>query len=169
MLFTCALVLSCTGGKRRYASEIWIVGTNSKILGGPGQTRKIHGKRASKRFRLTLEWGPDRRIRKVLQEDGCSIMYKVYDCIVVPKENCHELSAVYHPCLIILPMIICVYTSGFLQYWSVFFFLQVKNKPWLPWVYAWIRHRRRSLSLWRVVWGSKLMLLDSLIHGLFIT
>ncbi len=41
------------------------------------------------------------------------------------------------------------YSSSF--YWPNFFsawlfiFLQVKNKPWLPWVYSWIRHRREQV------------------------
>jgi hypothetical protein len=58
----------------------------NKILGGPGQTRKIHveeswpevqsGPRRKKR-------GHDRRIREVLQEDSRSSMYKVYDYIIV--------------------------------------------------------------------------------------
>ncbi len=73
-------------------------------------------KRAGKRFSLTLERGHEGRIREVLQEDSHSSMYKVYDCIIMPEENCHELSMVYRRCSINLPMIICVYTSGFLQY-----------------------------------------------------
>ncbi len=27
---------------------------------------------------------------------------------------------------------------------NLFIFLQVKNKPWLPWVYSWVRHRRKQ-------------------------
>jgi hypothetical protein len=27
----------------------------------------------------------------------------------------------------------------------LFIFLQVKNKPWFPWVYSWIRHCRKQL------------------------
>ncbi len=29
----------------------------------------------------------------------------------------------------------------------VVYFSQVKNKPWLPWVYSWIRHRREHDSI----------------------
>jgi hypothetical protein len=55
-------------------------------------------KRAGKRLSLTLERGHDGRFREVFQEDSCSSsMYKVYDCMDVSKENCHELFAVYRP------------------------------------------------------------------------
>ncbi len=42
MLFTCVLVLSRPIVKGRCTCETLIVGTNSEILGGPRQTRKIH-------------------------------------------------------------------------------------------------------------------------------
>jgi hypothetical protein len=42
ILFTCVLMLSCPVVKGGCTCETWIVGTNSKILGGPRQTRKVH-------------------------------------------------------------------------------------------------------------------------------
>ncbi len=39
MMFTCIKVLSRQGGKGGCTCEIWIVGTNNKLLGGPRQTR----------------------------------------------------------------------------------------------------------------------------------
>jgi hypothetical protein len=42
ILFTCVLVLSHPVVKGECTCETRIVGTNSKILGGPRQTRKIH-------------------------------------------------------------------------------------------------------------------------------
>jgi hypothetical protein len=42
ILFTCVLVLSCPGVKGGCMCETWIIGTNSKILGEPKQTRKVH-------------------------------------------------------------------------------------------------------------------------------
>ncbi len=29
-------------------------------------------------------------------------------------------------------------------------FSQVKNKPWLPWVYSWIRHSREQASIAKI-------------------
>ncbi len=86
-------------------------------------------KGTGKRFSLTRERGHDGRIRKVVQEDSFSSMYNAYDYMIVSGKNCHQLSAVYFPCLIMLPMIICARTSGFCQYLFMFIFLQVKNKP----------------------------------------
>ncbi len=42
-LFTWILVLSCGIGKEGCTCETWNGGTNSKLLGGPRQTRMIHG------------------------------------------------------------------------------------------------------------------------------
>ncbi len=42
ILFTWVLVLSCPIVKGRCTCETQIVGTNSEILGGPRQTRKIN-------------------------------------------------------------------------------------------------------------------------------
>jgi hypothetical protein len=85
------------------------------------------GREPAWRFSLTQERGYDRHIREVLQEDSHSSMYKVYDYMIVPGKNCQELSAVYCPCLIMLPMIIRAYTV--LPDFSVLIHMQVKNKP----------------------------------------
>jgi hypothetical protein len=42
ILFTCAPVLSRLVVKGGYMRGTLIVGTNSKIMGGPGQTKKTH-------------------------------------------------------------------------------------------------------------------------------
>jgi hypothetical protein len=86
------------------------------ILGGQDKQGRYMWKRPGKRFSLTQERGHDGRISEVLQEDSHSSMYKVHDYIIVlgrRKLNCHELSAVYCPCLIMLPMIICACIFGY--------------------------------------------------------
>ncbi len=77
MLFTCTLELSCPAGKGGFERETWVIGVNSKILGGPKQTRRIIMEESSKSLSLTLDWGHEGRIREVLQEDGRSSIYKV--------------------------------------------------------------------------------------------
>jgi hypothetical protein len=45
ILFTCIAVLSCLVVKGGWICEIWIVGTNNKLLGGKRQTRKTQYRR----------------------------------------------------------------------------------------------------------------------------
>ncbi len=105
MLFTCVLVLSRQIVRGGCKCEKWIVGTNSKILGGPRQTGRYMWKRAGKRFSLTQRRGHDGRICEVLQESSRSRMYKVYHNIncVKRKENWNVVSRLHHihSCLII--------------------------------------------------------------------
>jgi hypothetical protein len=70
MLFTCALVLSCAGGKRGYVCETWIVGTISKILGGPGLTRKIHVVESWQEVQSNPGTNPWRMYLRGASEDG---------------------------------------------------------------------------------------------------
>jgi hypothetical protein len=138
MLFTCTLVLSCQlAGKGEH--ETWVVRTGSKILGGPKQTRRLLMKESNKSLSSILDRGHEGRICDVLQENSRSSMYKVY---CVTERNCHELfrtlSEFHYDYLcsqVKFVILINVYFS------------QVKNKPWLPWVYSWIQHRREHAGL----------------------
>ncbi len=74
------------------------------------------------------------------------------------SEDCHELSVVYHSRLIMLhthayisscsSWLFVLVVPDFTIYLLVFIFLQGKNKPWLPWVYSWIRHHRETGTSW---------------------
>jgi hypothetical protein len=76
MLFTCTLVRSCPDSNEGVRCETRSVGTNSKILEETWQ-QEIHSERETRRrLSLSLDRGHEGRIHKVLQEDGCSSMYK---------------------------------------------------------------------------------------------
>ncbi len=77
-------------------------------------------------------------LARCLKQIAIQVCTKLWSCSCAWRKNCHELFPVYHSCLI---MIVHVHTSRFTILIDVYF-LQVKNKPWLPWVYSWIRHRR---------------------------
>ncbi len=89
ILFTCVLVLSRLFVKGGCTCETRIIGTNSQILCGPRQTRKIlyMWKRAGKRSSLAQGQDHDRHIREVLQENSRSSMYKVYDNVTFAKKR----------------------------------------------------------------------------------
>ncbi len=122
LLVTCTLVLSCPAGKGGFECETWVVGANSKILGGPEQTRKILMKESQQRvqsnhgLRLwrTYSQGASRRWPfKSVQS---------YDCIIMPIEEKSHVFLAYHLCLII---IINVCRLDF-QYWLMFIFRRLK-------------------------------------------
>ncbi len=138
MLFTCTQVISHPVSKEGVECETWAVRTNSKILGGPEQTRNILGKEnqqeaqsnpGSRPWRTYLRGAPGRWPFKYVQS---------YDCIIacmkeIAMSFCNMLPVFYHDYSVSvssITMLIDVYFS------------QVKNKPWLPWVYSWIRHCR---------------------------
>jgi hypothetical protein len=108
--------LCAIGHKGGFGHTLWAtvaLEQTARYWVGQGKQERYMWRRGGKRFSLTLERGHDGRIREVPHEDGRSSMYKVYDCIIVPGENFHELSAIYRPCLIMWPMIIYVCTSRF--------------------------------------------------------
>ncbi len=88
---------------------------------------------------LSLEQGHEGRIREVLQEDCCSSTV----CTVIYASSY---------CNVMYPHIMlycCAQGTWFVILIDVYF-SQVKNKPWLPWVYSWIWHHRKQL---RWVWS----------------
>ncbi len=118
MLFTCALVISRPASKEGVGCETWAVGTSSKILGGPEQTRNILG-----------------RENQHMAVQVCTN----YDCInCLHKED--YLNSVNIICALL--WLLHVHEPKGNTDWCLF--LQVKNKPWLPWVYSWIWHRPKQ-------------------------
>jgi hypothetical protein len=76
MLFTCTLVRSHPDSKEGIRCKIRSVEINSKILDWTWQQDACLEREARRRLSLSLERGHEGRICKVLQEDGCSSMYK---------------------------------------------------------------------------------------------
>ncbi len=124
MLFTCTLVLSCLASKWGFECETWVVGTNSKILGGPEQTRKILTEASQQEVQSNYGSRPWRTYLR-----GASSRYPFkyvpsYDCIVMRiEENCHESPIVHY--LVWLYVIIHVHRLD-TQYWSMFIFSRLK-------------------------------------------
>ncbi len=83
-------------------------------------------------LRLCAERGYEGRVREVLQEDVCSSMYSNYYTFVVLYLHLFTYRA-------IIP---AFRKSDHNVDWCLFW--QVKNKPWRPWVYTWIWHRREQ-------------------------
>jgi hypothetical protein len=79
--------------------KIESLGQTARYWVGQDKQERYMWKRTGKRFSLTRARGHDGRIREVLQEDSCSIMYKVYDYVIYVTERrkprCCELPAVY--------------------------------------------------------------------------
>jgi hypothetical protein len=85
ILFTCLLLFSCPIGKGGCTCETWNGGTNSKILGGPRQTRMIHVEESWREAQSDPRRRPWRTYREVLQEDSRSSMYRIYDDVTYAK------------------------------------------------------------------------------------
>ncbi len=105
------------------------------------QTRSVLTRWSSRSLSSTLDRGHEGHICEVLQEDGRSSMHRT----IVAELCCRKkLSWVIITCCLWLIMI--APWSATLNYntdWCLF--LQVKNKPWLPWVYTSIQHHCEHL------------------------
>ncbi len=146
VLFTCKIVLSRLIGKGGWMCETWNGGTNSKILGGPRQTKMIHVEEGLARGSV---WSKDKTMTGVLarcsKKIAAQVCIKYMRCNMCQKRK-ENWNIMCH--LHILPML---YSSTHGCSLSVVtlvlllvYFLQVKNKPWLPWVCSWNRHRREQ-------------------------
>jgi hypothetical protein len=82
MLFTCTLVRSHPDSKEGVRCETRSIEINSKILGWTWQQDACSEREARRRVSLSLEQGHEGGIREVLQEDGCSSMYKSWLCVL---------------------------------------------------------------------------------------
>ncbi len=76
VLFTCTLVRSRPDSNEGVRCETRSVRINSKILGEKWQQELHSGWKTRRRLSLSLDRGHEGRIHEVLQEDGCSSMYK---------------------------------------------------------------------------------------------
>jgi hypothetical protein len=121
MLFTCTLVRSHTDSKEGVRCETRFVEINSKILGWTGQQDVCSEREARRRLSLSLEWGHEGRIGEVLQEDGCSCMYKSWLCVLTCIMSVCSLSMPYNH----------LRPGNWLTSLIAVYFSQVKNKPWL--------------------------------------
>jgi hypothetical protein len=77
MLFTCTLALICPAGEGGLSVKHELLGQTARYLVGQNKQEEYLWKSASKRLSLTLDCGHEGRICEVLQEDGCSSMYRV--------------------------------------------------------------------------------------------
>jgi hypothetical protein len=138
LVHRCKAVLLVRKGER----ETWVIGVNSKILGGPRQTRRMLTRQRSRSLSSTLDWGHEGRIHEVLQEDGCSSMYGTMVTQLCCRKKLtwviYNMLSVINYSMIIPWFVNQTYNTD----WC--YFSQGKNKPWLPWVYSWIRHRREQ-------------------------
>ncbi len=143
MLFTCTLVRSHPDNKEGVRCETRFVEMNSKILGWTGQQDACSEKEARRRLNLSLERGHEGRICEVLQEDDCSCMYKSWLFVLTCIMSVRSLSMPYNH----------LRPGNWFTSLIAVYFSQVKNKPWLPWVYTWIWHRQEQLQF-KMAWNS---------------
>jgi hypothetical protein len=143
VLFTFVQVLDRQQARKRSSVKCEPLEHTARYWVGQSKQEYTWGKRSSKRFSLTLDRGHKGHIREVLQEDGCSSMYRD---VAMQLSAWEELAFIL--CIIYeLPWLSCnaLFTSYF---WikcntDCCLFSQVKNQAWLPWVYSWIRHCRK--------------------------
>jgi hypothetical protein len=169
VLFDCIQVLGRQQVRKGSSAKCEPWEQTARYWVGQSKQEYTGGRRSIKRFSLTLDWGHEGRIREVLQEDGRSGMHR--DIVVqlsVWKELawisdvllmcCHDYLVTYYLCI----TIIILYSRIKLNT-DCCLFTQVKNKPWLPWVYSWIWHRREQLPSSMYFWvlqGYHNLLLD---------
>ncbi len=92
MLLTCTLVFSCPTGKGGFECETRVVGTNSKILGGPEQTRKTLIEEGQQEVQFLSGSRPCRKYSPGVSSRWPFKYVQSYDCIIMPVEDdCHEL------------------------------------------------------------------------------
>ncbi len=121
------------GGVER---ETWVVGANSKLLGGPRQIRRMLMKQGRRRLSSILDWGHKGCIRRGSKKMAVQVCTELWLHNYAVKRSCHEyLQFVVHD-----KSWLFHYLQIRLTILTDFYFSQVKNKPWLPWVYSWIRH-----------------------------
>ncbi len=83
ILVTCIAVLSHLVVKGVYTCEIWIVGTNNKLLSGPRQTRKIQYRREMAKGSVKPKDEARMDVFTRCWNESCSSMYKVYISIML--------------------------------------------------------------------------------------
>ncbi len=76
VLFTCVQVLGRQQAKKGLSVKCATLEQTARYWVGQSKQEYTWGKRSGKRFSLTLDRGHEGRIRKVLQEDSCSSIYR---------------------------------------------------------------------------------------------
>ncbi len=138
MLFTCTLVLSCPAGKEGWA---WNMSRCSKQQDTGWAKNKQEEYSWRRPVRVSVQTWIEAmkdifaRCSKKMALQVCTKLW--LNCAA--ERNCHELyitlTVFDYNCIcsqVEFVILINVYCS------------QVKNKPWLLWVYSWIRHRREK-------------------------
>jgi hypothetical protein len=154
ILFTRIVLVSHLAVKGRCTCEIGVVGTNNKLLGGPGQQGRYNKEESWQEAQSNLRTRPEWTYSWGASRDSRSNMYIVY--MVILLQSMGMLWVVYLifcSCLIIVVVAyiihcLCIMISSAAciihsNAWCLFS-LQVKNKPWPPWVYSWIWHHREQ-------------------------
>jgi hypothetical protein len=132
-LFTCIAVLSRLVVKGGCIGEIWIVGTNNKLLGGLRQLRKIQFGRdwqeAQSNPRTRSRWTCSRGASR----DSSSSMYKVYIAIFHMKRKDWDVTSQLYNLLFVLD-----YSSLYNLYDSLFMLDYLFSPEPLTCFHAWL-------------------------------
>ncbi len=140
MLFTCSLELSCPAGKEGWA---WNMSRWSKQQGTVWAKNKQEEYTRRRAARVSVQTWIEAmkdvfaRCSKKMAVQACTKFW-LYNCAT--ERNCHELH--------ITPSVFDYNCSCSQVKFAILidvYFLQVKNKPWLPWLYSWIWHRREQV------------------------
>ncbi len=150
-VYDVALVLGRHKVREGLSAKCDPLGQTARRWVGQSEQEYTWGWRTSKKFSLTLDWGQEGCIREALWEDWCSSMY-ITTVVQMPVWQ--------EPAQISIVLFVCYYDYLALHYLSVIvivlyswygcrtdysLFSQVKNKPWLSWVYSWIRYCHEHL------------------------
>jgi hypothetical protein len=147
MLFTCMLVFSCPIGNGGCTCETWNGGTNNKILGGPRQTRTVHVGEGWHEVQSDPRRKPWQMYSlSAPRRQPLKYVWSIWD-ITYAKRRKGNWNVMWHlhyicPCLIFYTHDCSL--SVFALSLLIVYFSQVKNKPWLSWVYSWIQHLREQ-------------------------
>jgi hypothetical protein len=95
-LLTCTLVRSHPDSKEGDRCETRSIEINSKILDWAWQQDACSEREARRKLNLSLERGHEGCIREVLQEDGCSSIYKSWLCVLTCIISVSSLSMPYN-------------------------------------------------------------------------
>ncbi len=143
VVFTCTLVLGCQKARMGFSAKYELLEQIVRYWVGQSKQEYTWGKRTSKRHSLTLYWGPWRTYSRGAPRRRLFKYVQSYSCVIARmKETCHEFLQYVAR---VLPWLSCILELNYNTDWCLF--SQVKNRPWLPWVYSWIQHIREQLVL----------------------
>jgi hypothetical protein len=129
VLRTCVQVLGRQQAKRGSGVKCGPLEQTARYRVGQSKQEYTWGKRSSKRFSLTLDRGHEGHIHKVLQEEGCSSMYKDIAMNYPHEKNLPGLCVLFCMLRWLLAMHYCPVFLNWAQYWLLLFSL-----PWLSYM-----------------------------------